>query len=97
MENNEITNQLKQFYQEPIFKILSSEKIENEEARFVKFSFDGTICVAITWEDGTIYTPKDWQANIYTDFKQSDIETIDWCDLNGNDCIMFNGMPRMLL
>ena len=95
METNEIIKGLNAFCKERCeIMILSLEPIDNEEADFVRFTFDGCECVAIVWHDGTIYTPSDWQ-NDYTEFNQSDIPSVDWIDADYRPCVIFNGMPRM--
>jgi hypothetical protein len=96
MKNNDIIKGLNAFCEENCnITIVSSETIANEDADFVRFSFDGNECIAIVWHDGTIYTPSDWQ-NDYTEFKQSDIPSVDWMDADFRPCVIFNGMPRML-
>ena len=102
MTNEQIINALALFLRDetleqcPI-KIVSRVDIDGEEAELVWFEFGeyNHKCPAIVWNDGTIYTPYDWEDKYDDDFKIEDCTR--WMDCNFNECIMFNGMPRRLL
>lgn len=78
-------------------KIISREEIEGEEAELVRFVFGKheESCVAVVYNDGTIYTPDDWETPIW-DNDDWTIEDSEWMDCEFRRCVNFNGMPRML-
>lgn len=77
-------------------RVVSRKYIEGE-AQLINFVFgkDEEPCVAIVYNDGTTFTPYDWQDPMWRDNDWS-IEDVQWMDCNFNPCINFNGMPRML-
>lgn len=79
--------------------IVSREDIEGEDAELVRFTFGerDESCVAVVYEDGTVYTPCDWQTPVWDEegWKISDTES--WMDCYFRPCVMFNDMPRMLV
>lgn len=78
-------------------KIISREDIEGEEAELVHFVFGPAeeSCVAVVYDDGTIFTPRDWQDPEWDDDDWK-IEDTEWMDYKFNECINLNGLPRML-
>ena len=79
-------------------RIVSREEIDGEEAQLVRFVFgeEEETCVAVVYDDGTIYTPQDWQTPLWEDDDWK-IEDIEWMDCNFLPCINLNGMPRRLM
>lgn len=79
-------------------RIVSREEIDGEEAQLVRFVFgkEEETCVAVVYDDGTIYTPQDWQTPVW-DEDDWEIENSEWMDCNFSPCINFNGMPRRLM
>lgn len=79
-------------------RIVSREEIDGEEAQLVRFVFgkEEETCVAVVYDDGTIYTPQDWQNPVW-DEDDWEIENSEWMDCNFSPCINFNGMPRRLI
>lgn len=78
--------------------ITSRERIENEEAQLIRFTFgeQEDSCVAVVWHDGTVFTPDDWQLPVW-DNENWSIEDTDWVDWNWHPCLNLNGMPRRLI
>lgn len=78
--------------------IISREDIEGENAELVRFTFSeyGFTCVAVVYDDGTVYTPMDWQTPVWEEEGWTIPDTEHWMDCNFHECIMFNGMPRIL-
>lgn len=78
-------------------EIISREDIDGEEAELIRFAFGEAkeSCVAIMYDDGTIFTPRDWQSPVWDDSDWS-IDDSDWMDCYFRECINFNGMPRMI-
>ena len=77
---------------------LSREETNEEEAQLVNFVFgkEKESCVAIVYNDGTIYTPQDWQSPVWED-EGWEIDQTEWMDCSFSPCINFNGLPRMLV
>ena len=103
MTNEELIYQLSLFLRNETLEecpivITSREDIEGEDAELVRFTFGeyDITCVAIAWNDGTVYTPYDWQAGGYDDEDWKIVDCDRWMDCNFRECVMFNGMPRML-
>lgn len=78
--------------------IVSREVVDGEDAQLVHFVFGECeeTCVAVVYNDGTIYTPQDWQTPVWDD-DEWEIEDSEWMDCNFRPCINFNGMPRRLI
>lgn len=76
-------------------RIVSREEIDGEEAQLVRFVFgkEEETCVAIIYDDGTIFAPQDWQTPIW-DNDEWEIEDSEWMDYNFFPCLNLNGMPR---
>lgn len=99
-----IVNELAKFLRDetidecPI-NIVSREDIEGEDAELVRFTFGecDESCVAVVYDDGAVYTPYDWQTPVWDEEGWEISDTENWMDCNFRFCIMFNGMPRMLL
>ena len=79
-------------------EIVSREETNEEGAQLVNFVFgkEKESCVAIVYNDGTIYTPQDWQSPVWED-ESWEIDQTEWMDCNFSPCINFNGLPRMLV
>lgn len=79
--------------------IVSRENIEGEDAELVRFTFGEYkhSCVAIVFADGTTYTPSDWQTPLWEDEEWKITDSEEWMDCYFRQCIMHNGMPRLLV
>ena len=66
---------------------------ENDEARLMKFEYDGIESCCLVYEDGTIFTPYDWQSRDYPTSIE-DVEDCKWMDYLGMGTIILNGLPR---
>ena len=79
-----------------IIKVTSVENIEGEQAELVRFTFGECeeSCIAIFFDDGLFFTPRDWQTPVW-DNEDWTIEDTDWYDYRGKPAIEFNGMPRI--
>lgn len=81
-------------------RIVSREEIDGEEAQLVRFVFgkeeEEETCVAVVYDDGTIFTPQDWQTPIW-DNDDWEVEDSEWMDCNFLPCLNFNGMPRRIM
>ena len=79
--------------------IVSREDIEGEDAEFVRFTFGEykESCVAVVYEDGTVYTPCDWQTPEWDEEGWKISDTENWMNCYFRPCVMFNDMPRMLV
>lgn len=102
MTNEEIVKKLSLFLrnvtlEECPINIVSRNDVAKEEAELVRFVFgkDSESCVAVVYNDGTVYTPRDWQSREWDEegWKISDER---WMDYNFDHCVLLNGMPRML-
>ena len=84
-------------FEECPIEITSVEDIQGEDAKLVRFIFGHykESCVAIFYNDGTYFTPFDWQDPEW-DNEEWKIEDTEWNDSRIMTAIMFNGMPRVL-
>lgn len=101
--DNYIVNELAKFLrnetiEECPINIVSRKDIEGDNAELVRFTFGecDESCVAVVYEDGTVYTPCDWQTPVWDEegWKISDTES--WMDCYFRPCFMFNDMPIII-
>lgn len=102
MENNDIINALALFFRDETLEqcpisIVSREDIEGEPAELVWFVWgeEKHKCPAVVWVSGSVFTPLDWEENFDPVFKIEDC--LHWMDCNFARCVMFMGMPRIIL
>lgn len=77
-------------------KIINRQNI-NEEAELVSVSIDDTIETSfVIYNDGTVFTPWDWQQKDYCKSPDT-IESITWrLDNTEKVAVILNGLPRIL-
>lgn len=102
--NEYIVSELAKFFRDETLEdcpinIVSREDIEGENAELVHFTFGANeeSCVAVVYEDGSVYTPYDWQTAEWEEEGWTISDTVRWMDCSYRYCSMFNGMPRMLV
>lgn len=78
-------------------EIINRQNI-NDEAELVSVSLDDTIDTSfVIYNDGTVFTPWDWQSADYYCKSPEDIPSIKWrLDNTGKEAIVLNGLPRIL-
>lgn len=99
-----IINELAKFLRDETIEecpinIVSREDVEGEDAELVRFTFGENeyTCVAVVYEDGTVYTPYDWQDTEWDKEGWKISDTKRWMDCYFRPCVIFNEMPRMFV
>lgn len=99
--NEQIIAKLQAMCQEPCEIEITSRKPVKDDCDFVKFSFDGTDCIAVVWDDGGVFTPDDWQAawGVFDPFgnPEDDLATVKWVDCDQHPATTLDGFPRTFL
>nr|AIF26675.1 hypothetical protein [uncultured bacterium fosmid pJB83B9] len=77
---------------------VSRDDIDSEDAELIRFTYGhgDFSCVAVRYNDGTIFVPYDWCTSLW-DNEDWKIEDTTWVDVRGVEAINLNGMPRLLL
>lgn len=96
MRTIELKRILKPFFNEfgqvyPV-KMIDEKRIEEEAATIVEFVCDDYKLFAVIYDDGTCFTPYDWDVDYET------MEEVDeWIDQRFVKGIVLNGLPRRLV